>query len=300
MHQVTIYVVASPVPINWEGPADLYKSALKSLSKRILRSQARIVGHTLVVLNSSHIEGTRAYSISGIKLIEVIKRIFKERIGLGILGSVFKAEMESEQIIDRTLRFNSRKGRVLFIKYLINEASAKRIIDFFDKFENKFNHHYAPMDFYGGFLWPLYENEGAGCTALCLCTLIAGNLVNDETEEWKVHCKIPIKLIGGRYNKGNKVSVRDIKSTKEWHNGGGIEGVDFIPLEIYDPNMMFNWIKKTFESNDSYFKPVTENGIPGLLVDCRDLDIEGETAPFTKRPAISSFITEYYIQAGLM
>lgn len=64
--------------------------------------------------------------------------------------------------------------------------------------------------------------------------------------------------------------------------------------------MMFNWIKKTFESNDSYFKPVTENGIPGLLVDCRNLDIEGETAPFTKRPAISSFITEYYIQAGLM
>jgi len=88
--------------------------------------------------------------------------------------------------------------------------------------------------------------------------------------------------------------------TKEWYHGEGIEGVDFISLEIYDPNKMFNWIKKTFESNDSYFKPVTENGIPGLMVDCRNLDIEGETAPITKRPAMSSFITEYYIQAGLL
>jgi hypothetical protein len=300
MHEVTIFVIAPPAPINWQGPADLLNSTIKSFSNLISSFQYRFIGHTLVAFKSSHIEGTKAYSISGARPLEVFKGVFKERIGLGLLGGIFKAYIESQKKIDSTLKFNSRKDKVLFIKYLINERSAIRIIDFFEKFEHKFDNCYAPMDFYGGALWPLYENEGAACSAFCVSTLIAGNLINEEAEEWKVNFKIPIKLIGGRYNKGNKVAVRDVMRTKEWYHGEGIEGVDFISLEIYDPNKMFNWIKKTFESNDSYFKPVTENGIPGLMVDCRNLDIEGETAPITKRPAMSSFITEYYIQAGLL
>jgi len=300
MHEIILYVIAPPYPINWQGPADLLNSAIKSFSKMIFSFQYRFIGHTIVVLKSSHIEETKAYSISGAKPIEVFKGVFKEGIGLGILGGIFKAYIESPHKIESTLRFNSKKGKVLFIKYRINAASAKRIIDFFERFEHKFDNHFAPMDFYGGALWPLYENEGAACSAFCVSTLIAGNLINEEAEEWKVNFKIPIKLIGGRYNKGNKVSVPDVLRTKEWYHEEGIEGVDFISLEIYDPNKMFNWIKKTLEINDNYFKPVTENGISGLLVDCRDLDIEGETAPITKRPAISSFISEYYSQAGLM
>ena len=75
----------------------------------IFSFQYRFIGHTIVVLKSSHIEETKAYSISGAKPIEVFKGVFKEGIGLGILGGIFKAYIESPQKIESTLRFNSKK-----------------------------------------------------------------------------------------------------------------------------------------------------------------------------------------------
>ena len=85
MHEVTIFVIAPPAPINWQGPADLLNSTIKSFSNLISSFQYRFIGHTLVAFKSSHIEGTKAYSISGARPLEVFKGVFKERIGLGLL-----------------------------------------------------------------------------------------------------------------------------------------------------------------------------------------------------------------------
>ncbi len=292
-HELTMYVFAPAVDIKWDSPSVLYKSVLASYINKLLHPQKRFLGHMAFRLNSTLLKKPLYVGIASDGVKDMRAQLFKHKIGLGLLGYPFTARMETEEMLKPAIAYNASKKKMAFIKYRINAAAAERILAFLASFSKKFNNRYAPNDFYGGAFWPLYDIEGSGCSALCLAALASGNLLFEEAENWKVKCKIPISLIGGDVNGGKKIKIAEVKKSRSWHTGAGIENKDYVDFEIYDPGALFKWIHATRSAKQTAYSPLTENNMPGLYIDCRNINAsDGQAIREREKPNL--FLDEYY------
>ena len=73
---------------------------------------------------------------------------------------------------------------------------------------------------------------------------VAGVLPDFAPQKWAVNLNLPMHLIGSKLNNNKRISLRSIVKTKEWHDGTGIEGIDYAHLELYDPTLIYDWIQQ--------------------------------------------------------
>lgn len=255
VHELIIFLTRSPRPLDWESPSTLFKSVKKSwFNTMISKKGKRFLGHASFVLNSNLVEGDSLWlGIAPRVYKDMSHLMFKEKMGLGLLGIPFQSEREDKENIINNLSFNYKHTEVNFISILISKESAAQILEFVDYFhKQQEDTAYSPSSFYGGIYWPLYEGEGAGCTALCLGALEAGGIIIDEDikEQWFIRRKIPMDLVGGRFNQDKKVQLRDIKRRKHWYIGDGEANKDYLEFEIYDPNLMMDWANDLINDSD--------------------------------------------------
>ena len=292
-HEITVYIFAPAVPINWESPATLYKSVKKSYLSSFFHKRKRFLGHLAFSIKSSLIEKPLYISISAADKKGFFKQLFQRKIGLGILGYPFKGGLETDEYVLKSLNYHSKKNKLARITYQINEAAVKRVLAFIQVFTAKQQNHLAPSNYYGGAFWPLYENEGAGCSALTLAALEVAGIPLPEKEAWKITCKIPISLIGGTLDENKKVALRKIKNTTHWFNKNGVENTDFVSYEIFDPNLLWHWFQKKLTTASSSALVKNTQKDPVLNFDYRSIIVPKENSIFTKRPVENFFLHHY-------
>lgn len=296
-HELTIYVLRSASPLNWDSPATLYNSYKKSTIANFTKKERTIKGHFFIRLSTPLLNEPLYAGIVSVDRKEEKKLIFIKKIGLSVFGITMKGAIQGREILERKIAVHTQNNDIAFVKIKLNKSEAQRIIDFYAIYTTDFIQDYSPSDFYGGSFWPRYENEGASCSSFAMAILDLIHVNDFEIEQWQKTIKIPMDLIGGELNNSKKIKVRDIKLSKTWYKGNGVENVDYVPFNICDPSTAYCWIlehrKPENYHPDAAFIADMESGIPGLFVDNRHFETDTLEPIILKRPD-KNFFVEYH------
>ena len=127
--------------------------------------------------------------------------------------------------------------------------------------------------------------------------LSLGGLLKDEYADWLVDVNLPKKLMGGPFNEGNEVKLKDVRKCHSWADGESDDADSFVPFKIYDPILISEWINEIYADPESQEKyralPLTLNKARGIMIDCRDVPAPMNDSIFSTRENPSVFI-EYY------
>lgn len=292
LHEITLYLMPSLYPLNWENPATLFNTTQSCMLKSVVIPDKYILGHLIVRINTPQLEKPLYMGVVSAKDKELINLAFKQKVGMGILGVVTKGRMETEEELKRKLVAYTERSKLAFITYRINEKAMLRILEFVYCFTKKKNGKTAPAEFYSDAFWPRYYNEGAGATAIGVAMLDVANLLTAESAQWKMQVNIPMGIIGGRLNGNKKVDNSTIKNTFSWHNGNGKVNVDYVPFEIYEPSVMYQWILEKRKQGNNHWKAIEIDGIPGLFMDGRKT-MPDTIDPIFKERAVPNYFIEH-------
>lgn len=301
-HKLTIYVLRSASPLNWDSPATLYNSYKKSTITNFTKKERTIKGHFFIKLSTPLLEEPLYAGIVSEDRKEEKKLIFIKKIGLSVFGITMKGTIQGRDILERKIAVHTQNNDIAYMKIKLNKSEAQRIIDFYTIYTTDFIQDYSPSDFYGGAFWPRYENEGAGCSSFAMAILDLIHVKDFEIEQWQKTIKIPMDLIGGELNNSKKIKVRDIKHTKSWYEGNGVENVDYVPFNICDPSTAYYWIlehrKPENYHPDAAFIADIESGIPGLFVDYSQFEPDPSEPIIQKRPDKNLFVKNHQVNLG--
>jgi len=297
IHEITIYVIPPAKPLDWDSPCSLYKTVFKSFVSTITKPKNPFMGHVFIKFSSSFLDETLYAGMSYKDKNEQREYLFKDKIGLGILGVPLKGRLENPNDLMYYLDYHAKQKDLAFVRFEIGDHAARDVIDFFHQFTTPFNGNNAPCDFYGGIFWPRYEHEGAGCTAFAISMLDVAGIRGEEINSWKRTINIPKDLIGGEFNDNNKVKCKQIKKHNSWASESESEDT-YVAFEIYDPQLIYEWIisQRNLSKNlrQPGYLPVEEANIPGFISDRRVLKIAIDEPLFRTRPDDNLFIKHFY------
>lgn len=294
-NHITIYAMPSLYPLNWESPASLYNSMYSCYLKTILTSDNYLLGHLAVRIESKLLQEPIYMAMSSSNPKEKIEYVFKEKIGFAILGAAMQGRLETREEIQHKLEKYARRKKLAFISFRVNENAIKKMLDFIDVFSLKEGEKLPRSSYYGGAFWPRYYNEGAGCSAFALALLDVANILPSKANDWLIRRKIPMTLIGGKFNNNKKIKASLIRNTKEWYKESGRESVDYVSFQIYDPSVIYKWIRETMYTEKDNFKMAEEKGVPGLLVDCQNVPVSFDE-PILQKRGDSNFFVEKHLE----
>jgi len=293
-NELTIFVVPSIVPIDWSNPSALFISTAKCYLNAIWQENHYIIGHTIARISSPLLTKPYYVAMCGKVVTEKPELLFVKKLGFGAMGATIQGTIESESKIKSGLALYAKRNKVAYMRFKINDGAVRRLMKFVDGYQTKSIAGYAPCDLYNGATWPRYEKEGSGCSAFGMALLDVAGILPPESKDWEVSIKMPMDLIGGEYNKHKKISVVTILLRKNWYEGQGVEGVDFITYKTYDPAFVFNWIMNARTKLNADFQSDSENGIPGLLADRRQVIIPESEPVFIQRKDSDIFVRCYH------
>lgn len=295
IHELTLYVMPTLYPLDWDSPSTLYKSMQQCYMKSTTKRDVYLLGHVAVGITSTLLLKPLLVGQTSGGLAEKLDLIFNEKVGFAIVGAPLQGRVETKRELQRKLKIYAKRDKLAFIKYKINKKAAQRVLDFITQFSSKMNGNYAPSDFYGGAFWPRYHQEGSGCSAFGIALLELINIIGQpEIDGWELRKKIPMFLIGGEYNNHHKVKYSTILATDQWYEGDGIMNKDYVVYSVFDPSIMFKWIiEKRSHQNDA-FKSIEEKGVPGIAVDMTNVQFDENEPLFTERTVSNLFIDHYF------
>ena len=303
-HELNIYVIPSLHELNWDSPSQLYQGYKKGALAKIFKRESYILGHLFIEFTTPLKPEPVYAGMASLSSREQRELVLRQHIGLGILGAGVQGYLESPEQLTRKLRINTGRETIAAITYRLNETAALRILQFIEEFDRTNDQGHRPARHYGGAFWPLYCHEGAGCSAFGLAMLDLAGLRNEETESWKVDVNIPMKLVGGDINPGNKVTLKDLRSAKNWHNQTGTPNIDYIPFWIYDPTYIYQWIREQLslsrkQSSPSYVD-ASAPYLPRLFYDARHIVVDKDKPIFTDREDNNIFIHHFHLRTSLV
>jgi hypothetical protein len=293
-NEITIFVIPSVTPIDWTNPSVLYRTTLNSYITSIFRKNYYAIGHIIARISSPMLTAPRYFAMCGKVFTEKPRLVLIKKDGLGSLGATMQGQVESEVNIVKSLKLYSSRNMLAYIKFRVSDQSVLRVLEFMEQYQKKTIKGFAPGDLYNGATWPRYRNEGSGCSAFGMSVLDVANLLPDESCSWRVCVKVPMDLIGGEINHNKKVKLSAILKAKSWYEGTGLADVDYVLYNVFDPSIIFNWIKNMRTQNDYQFRADEENGVPGLIVDKRNLVYEANDPIFLERKDSGLFVRQYY------
>lgn len=294
VHEVTLYAFPSMHPLDWQTPASLYKTATSCFYKTMSLEDNYLIGHMALCIQSPLLPQKQYIAMSSANKWERIDLILKEKIGMAILGATLKGNIEKEDHIVHMLKVYAERKKLAFLTFKVPEKAMCRMLEFIHQFDSTDADGHRPSAYYGGAYWPLYEKEGAGCSAFALAVLASANLMPAEAENWLMNKNIPMNLIGGPYNKNKKIPFGRIKKAAKWHDEAGTPNVDFVNVQTYEPSVLFQWILDKRDQNDSMYQATEMEGIPGLRVDLTSAELPTDKPYLTNRPEPNLFLEIYH------
>ncbi len=166
LHEITLFLMPSLYPLNWENPATLFNTTQRCILKSSIIPDKYILGHLIVRINTPQLERPFYIGVVSAKEKELINLVFIQKVGMGILGVVTKGRLETETELKQNLAAYKKRGKLTFIVYRINEKAMRRMLQFVYYFTTKKNGKQAPSELYSDAFWPRYYTEGSGATAI--------------------------------------------------------------------------------------------------------------------------------------
>lgn len=237
--ELRLYLLRSPLGVNWSSPWGLTTSILKNEIAPVGNKRAYSISHVFVELNCQS-TGTHIYrGMTSATTTEERELIFKKKYGLGTMFHFFAGKLEKDEGILRDLAPYAGSKRRAELTIKVSPESCQRMVDYAYEYEKL---GYGKM--YSGLQADPLKGEGAGCSAFAVSFLRVGGLMDDFTQHWKKILDVPKKLIGGPMT-GNKVNIITLVANPfaRWSNK-----VPHVHLEAWDPESMHSWIKKTYQS----------------------------------------------------
>jgi hypothetical protein len=300
-HELTVYAIPSPIEYNWDSPSTLYGTFIKSYILNLVTGRGHHMGHMFVKVTSPLRNEPVYSSMAFASGAEQRQKVLRDKTGLGILGLSLQGRQESAAELEAKIHQFARRNALAAITYRISEAAALRVLEFIERFSTPYESGYKRYEHYGGAFWPLYENEGAGCSAFALAIMELAGIVNEVAEHWRVEFNVPMKLIGGELNPGNRVGIRNINRTNAWHDGNGVVNIDYVPFFIYEPTLIYNWILNKLShkklTSSGYVDASTYN-LPRLYADFRNIEPDTHAPLIKKRNDDNFFIRHFYSRIG--
>jgi len=294
-HELTIYIMPTLKPLDWASPRDLYKSTVSCFLKTFTKSDNYLLGHVAVKLETSLLDKPLLTAQTSCGMKEKLSLIYKQKVGLGMLGLAIQGRMEPSEELIRKLKIYAKREKLTFIRYKINEKAANRLIQFVKQYAMIRENSFASCNYYGGAFWPRYQDEGAGCSAFGIAMMELAGIKPVEPEKWIVNVKIPMNLVGGQLNNGKKIKISEIKTTKKWYESNGTPDVDFISYSVYEPSLMFDWVENKIKQKSLGYDIIEEDGVLGLLIDATNAEIDENEPLFLQNMKPNQFIN-YHIQ----
>lgn len=295
-HEITIYVMPTLHPLDWAGPSQLLESTKRCYIKTMTQSDNYLIGHLAVGIKSPLVSSPYYIAQASSSMEEKINLVYKQKIGLGILGAPMRGRLETTDELKYKFNVYAQRKKLAFIKFKINQTAANRIFQFINAYKQKDKNNSAACDFYGGAFWPRFHNEGSGCSAFGMALLETANIHPPKSNEWMIDVNIPIELIGGEYNNNKKIKFKAINKVKSWYKNEGIPNVDFVRYALYEPSIMFDWILQKRTENDSIYTAMDENGVPGLFVDATGINANETDPLFIKRTEQNLFVDHFMVK----
>jgi hypothetical protein len=295
LHEITLYVIPTMHPLDWSSPAALYKTMIQCYTKTFFLADNYMLGHLAVRLNTPLLDKPMLLAMTSGDKYEKLDLIINQKIGFGILGAFWKGRIEPEKELNHMLKVYAKRNKLAFLKYRTNVQGMKRILHFIREYSAKTNGIYSPSSYYGGTLWPLYHNEGSGCSNFGVAMLELAGLINDEVMSWELKRKVPMHIIGGEYNNRKKVKFSTILKTDHWAEHGKAN-IDWIEYQVFEPSLMFDWVIANHAKNRDDYKPVDENGVPGVYFDGSNAFVDSEKPIFTSRPEPNLFVERFLLR----
>ena len=294
-HELTIYIMPTLKPLDWVSPRELYKSTVSCFLKTIAKSDNYLLGHVAVKLETPLLDKPLLTAQTSCGMKEKFSLVFKQKVGLGMLGLAIQGRMEPSEELSRKLKIYAEREQLTFIRYKINEKAADRLIKFVKLYAMIRDNSLAPCNYYGGAFWPRYQDEGAGCSSFGIAMMELAGIKPVDPEKWIVNVKIPMKLVGGHLNNGKKVQVKEIMKTNSWYESNGTPDIDFISYNVYEPSLMFEWVENKIKQKSLGYEIIEEDGVAGLLIDATNAVIDENEPLFLKNKNPNLFIN-YHIQ----
>jgi len=277
-HEFILYAFPPAVPLDWSSPLKLaYGAGLKGRFVFEHGKNKHTIGHCFMELKSPDGDRELTGSTTAADAPSDSDFITKHGYGLGVLFAPMKGALDSTEKLDGELIDRYKTGKVTFVRFIINKKAYDRMKQYIDEYREK-----GYDSIYNGTNEPR-KGKGAGCSAFAVSFLdVCGYIDPYFTKNWVRRVKMPRHLVGGPIT-GNKVSLAKVLTNARWAK----EGEDHIPLEMWDPQLMYEWVQQVVrianklhaeEGNYNKLKILGKNirfikrgKAIGLYVDIRDV-----------------------------
>ena len=265
-NELTLFAIPAPrlVGLSWKRPGGLARRTLISNGLGLHRS----LGHAAVRVQcaatathaADHFQGSVVSTGDDFR-----KMVLDEKAGLGVLLRAVPGALEKEEVLQSTLDERYESGRVSFIRFAISGDTCHALLDYARAFEQR-----GVAGQYG-FVRPLY-GEGAGCSAFSMAFLELARLDEERfRSQWSFDVRIPLSLVGGPDNPGNRVTIFDLFTTfGPWAR----EDQPHRRLVGWDPTKMFTSIRSSARSalRDHSAHVERRGRALGLVLDRRNVE----------------------------
>lgn len=294
-HEITVFTIPSVKSVDWQNPSELYKSTLKCYTSSIFKKNYYVIGHMSAIITSPMLESTVYAGMTGASQKEKVQQVLINKLGLGIFGTTLKGKMEPVGKMKKTISFYAKRGKLAYMRFRVNEEAIRRVMQFITYFQEKNEFGYVPCTMYNGALNPIYHYEGAACSSFIIALMdAAGILPESAPQKWAVNLNLPMHLIGGKMNDNKRVSLKSIIKTKEWHDGSGVEGIDYAHLELYDPALIYDWIQQQrAEAGNTEFVKDSNGIFKGVYADKSTVTFNEDEGILKERPSMTFFVKNF-------
>jgi hypothetical protein len=277
-HEFILYSFPPASPLNWSTPLKLaYGAGLKGRMVFEHGKNKHTIGHCFMELKSPDGDRELTGSTTAPDAPSDADFVTKLGYGLGVLFAPMKGALDSSEKLDEELLQRYDTGKVIFLRFIINEEAYERMKTYIDEYREK-----GYDSIYNGTNEPR-KGKGAGCSAFAVSFLdVCGYIDPYFKKHWVRRVKMPRELVGGPIT-GNHVSLAKLIFKARWAK----EDEEHIPLEMWDPQLMYEWVHKVYQiackmyqDEGNYnklkilgksFKFVRRGNALGLYIDIRDI-----------------------------
>ncbi len=230
-----LYAFPPAVPLNWDTPLKLaYGAGLKGRMVFEHGKNKHTIGHCFMELKGPEGQRELTGATTAPDAPSDADFVTRHGYGLGVLFAPMKGALDSQEKLDSELLDRYQTGKVTFIRFIISRQAYERMQQYLDEYREK-----GYDSIYNGTNEPR-RGKGAGCSAFAMSFLdVCGYVDPFFTKNWIRRVKMPRHLVGGPIT-GNRVSLLKLLTKARWAK----EGEDFIPLEMWDPQLMFEWVQR--------------------------------------------------------
>ncbi|MBF0545591.1 MAG: hypothetical protein HQM08_14205 [Candidatus Riflebacteria bacterium] len=264
--------------LDWSTPRAIFYTS--TIANRITFHHVgakHVIGHVFIELRDQNGKRVLAGSTGAPDAPADSDFLLKDGYGLGIFFARFKGALDSTDTLIKQIQDRSTDGRISFIRYKVSQTTFDRLSRYLREYQER-----GYDKIYGGLNKPR-EGQGAGCSIFGISFLeLAGLMRQEFVDKWQIHVKLPKCLTGGPIT-GQKVSMWAVLTENRWAK----EGEEFLPIDLYDPDLIFSWIQnvwnqENFSKGQKEANPQTRSlygnieldsvgQAHGLVYDCRNV-----------------------------